>query len=547
MLWVLLGAAFCLLVSSCANVASLELAQVVRRARTFGVQLALGASRGSLVRVVMLEGLFIVGCALLVGLGIAWTLMELVRELLPNAIRLASQNPIALDTRAIWYAAGVAGVTWLLVALAPVVSLWRGTISRVLTFGGRVAESRRGTRIRGGLTVVQVGLAVALVVVGLLYARSYRNLLAVDKGFDSSGLGVLSASLPNGYFGSSASRAAFVDRLLGTLRGEPGVVAATEGTAPPDMGDSPTSTTLIIDGQPTVGQIYLGRNWIDPAYFAVTRLPLRAGRYLEAGDLPSHAVITEAFARRFWPEVHPIGRTFSSSVRESFTVVGVVDGFRTEARHLPSSTDDRMFFYVLRNRAQGVPQPQPVQPPPVDTGGSYGILNVMVRLERPERLAAIREVVQALDPRLQVTARLVDDEYADQAADVRLTSTVVGLFSGLAFVIAMAGLYAVIAFLVASRTREIGVRMALGADRVVIRRMVLASSGRLALTGAALGTLAAVGAARWIESQLFGVSMTDPSTYLWVCATVFSTALLATWYPARQAARVDPAVTLRAE
>jgi ABC-type antimicrobial peptide transport system permease subunit len=183
----------------------------------------------------------------------------------------------------------------------------------------------------------------------------------------------------------------------------------------------------------------------------------------------------------------------------------------------------------------------------VDAGGSYGILTVMVRLDRPERLAAVRALAQSFDPKLQVTASLIDEIYAQPNADVRLTSAVVRLFSGLAFVIAMAGLYAVIAFLVASRTREIGVRMALGADRAAIRRMVLVSSGRLALAGVALGALVAVGAARWIESQLFGVSMVDPATYLGVCAAVVSTALLATWYPARQAARIDPAVTLRAE
>jgi putative ABC transport system permease protein len=318
------------------------------------------------------------------------------------------------------------------------------------------------------------------------------------------------------------------------------------------MGDSPTSTTLIIDGQPTAGEVYLGRNWIDPAYFGVTRLPLRSGRYLEAGDLPNHVVITEEFARRFWPEINPIGHTFSggpgSSFREPFTVVGVVGGFRTDSRRLPSSTDDRMFFYVLwRRPVQSPAQSQPTQTPRVDTGGVTGVLTIMVRLDRPARLATVRDVVQKLDPRLHVTAKLVDEIYAEHNADVRLTSTVVGLFSGLAFVIAMAGLYAVIAFLVASRTREIGVRMALGADRTAIHRMVIASSGRLALTGAALGTLAALGASRWIESQLFGVSMTDPRTYVSVCVAVLSTALLATWYPARQAARVDPAVTLRAE
>jgi predicted permease len=346
MLWVLLGAALCLVLSSCANVASLELAQVLRRARSFGVQLALGASRGSLVRVVMLEGLCIVGCALAVGLGLAWILTTLVRDLIPEAIRITSQNPIALEIRAISYAAAVAGVTWLLVAAPPIVSVWRGGVSKVLTFGGRATtESRRGATIRRALTVIQVGLAVTLAVVGLQYARSYRNLLALEKGFDTNGVALLTALVPNYYFGTNASRLAFVDRLLGALRTEPGVVAAAEGPAPPHMGDTPSRISPIVDGQPTAGEVLLGRNWIDPAYFAVTKLPLLAGRYLEPGDPPDHAVVTDVFARRFWPDVSPIGRQFSggpgSSLPEPFTVVGVVGGFRTNPRRLPSATAAR--------------------------------------------------------------------------------------------------------------------------------------------------------------------------------------------------------------
>jgi len=230
-------------------------------------------------------------------------------------------------------------------------------------------------------------------------------------------------------------------------------------------------------------------------------------------------------------------------------VVGVVSEFRGDPRHTRIIGDQAAYFYYAQRQPLPPPPPPPAVPAPprIDNGGSYGFLNVIVRLDSPDRAASILSTARALDPRLQVTLEMVDDTYAKQYGDVLLTSRVVGAFGIVAFVVAVVGVYGVMAFLVAGRTREIGIRLALGAAHADISRLIVGSSLKLVVTGAALGLVAAAMLSRWITAQLFGVTGTDPVTYATVTVAVVSAALFATWQPARQAARVDPAITLKSE
>jgi predicted permease len=552
LLLTLLGTSICLLLAACANVASLELALALRRSRLAAVHLALGARTVSLARVAALEGGVIVGAALGVGLALTWLGIEGLHGTLPDAMRLASENPINLDPRVIVFAATIATVAWLLSSASPILAALRVNLSGLLRSEDRGAgTSRGGVRVRRVLTLAQVSVAVVLVVGGLLYTRSYQALLAVDKGFDSTGLAVVSVTGPATWLPSATERQQFSDSLLAVLRETTGVLGATSSAPPPSLGDSPSRTTLAVDGHAATESVFLGQKWVDRHYFDVVRLPLRAGRLIEPGDPRTNVVIGESFARRFWPDGTAVGRTFAGSAdgpyAGPFRVVGVVADFRTQPTRMPDDTDSRLFMYSLWPERRSSPSQATPAEARTDTGGSYRFLSMTVRMDGRDRAPGVLAAVRRLDPVVKPTLSWVDDVYAAQNAETLLASQVVGAFSLLAFIVSIAGIYGVMAFLVAGRTREIGIRMALGARRADIGRMVLGSSTKLVMAGAVLGSAAALVASRWIESQLFGVSPTDPMTYLGVCAAVILTALLATWQPARQAARVDPAITLRTE
>lgn len=552
---VLSGAALCLLLVACANIASIELAHTLRRARSLALHAALGASRARAARLVALEGLLLIGGALSAGLLLTSLLAPALVDALPTSVANRTENPIGLDARAIWFTSLAACLCWAVAVLPALLASARPRLLTFLALEGRTSVSSRGsTRFRQLLTLVQVTVAVMLVVGGLLHVRTYRELLRLDKGFDATGLATVTMTMPSDVLASRAERTAVTDRLLEELRRLPGVVAASSSGAPPSTGDSPSKVTLEVDGRPVPEPLLLGRKWVDAAYFDVTRLPLREGRYLQPGDAETDVVASETFARRLWPDSSGVGRTFrdvnAGWFQTPHRIVGVVGDFRTAPRRMPGADDSNFYVYALVPTAPvAAPNRRPSPPAarPVDSGGSFRFLDIMVRVESPAVLPLVHSAIQRIDPRMLTRSRFVDELYAEQHADILLATRVISGFGIVAFLTAMAGLYGVMSFLVASRTREIGIRMALGATARDVSRMVLASSGRLVVAGAILGLLTAVWASKWIEAQLFGVSPTDPWTYLGVATAVIATAGLATWRPAYQAARTNPAVTLRAE
>jgi hypothetical protein len=291
----------------------------------------------------------------------------------------------------------------------------------------------------------------------------------------------------------------------------------------------------------------MGRKWVDADYFSVIRLPLKEGRLPLPGET-NIVVVPELFARRFLAGTHAAGRTFRRSPREPWqTIVGVVGDFRTERTRMPEPGDREIYYYSITTPAPPRPVATSGAARPIDDGGITRSLTLTVLTNGAPDDGALASRARDVDPSLRVTVTAVDERYARQSEDTRLAGQIVSGFSVLAFVIAMAGIYGVMAFLVAGRTREIGIRMALGADAAAIRRLVLASSVRMVVVGAVAGLTIAFGASRWVESQLFGVSATDPGTYAIATMTVILVALFATWHPARQAACVDPAITLRSE
>jgi len=547
-LLVLLGASFLLLLITAANVVSLELASALSRVRVTAVQLVLGASHASLLRTTLIEGLCIVMLGFAGAVALSAAGLEAVVSALPERFTAYGANAIDLDRRALAFTAAIAAAVWLMSWLPTLFrTIGSDYMSLLKTQGHTLTMVKSGARVRAALTVAQVALAVVLLVGGVLYVRSYAQLVQLEKGFDSSGLAEISVTLPPQVYPSDAEKAALTRDVIDRIKSVPGVIAASEGSAPPSMGDSPTRSPLEINDNAPVEGVWIRRLWVDADYFSVLRMPLKAGRYFEAGDPLTNVIVSETFARRFWKDGNAVAGRFRVGARSPWsTVVGVVGHVRTEADGTVGPSTDTFQTYVLR------PPPPPARPNTnaarIDnSGGSYANIDVMVRLDSASRAGPVLQAVRAIDSRFRLRLDFVDDTYARQFDDRLMATQIIGVFGTLAFAVAMAGIYGVMAFLVAQRTRELGIRIALGADRAAVRRLVLSGSLRLAAIGILFGIAASVGASRWIQSQLFGVSAIDPATFVIVAAVVLAAAVLATWQPVRHASRVDPVVALRHE
>jgi hypothetical protein len=342
---------------------------------------------------------------------------------------------------------------------------------------------------------------------------------------------------------------ALSDDLAAALRTVPGVIAATTAAAPPALGDSPSEVHIEIDDRgPDGNAMLVGRNTVDADYFRVVGLPVTSGRIFLADEPAASAIVPQAFARRFWPNEEAVGHSFRLFARRGWLrVVGVVGDIHRDPRPTDGRATERLYYYEASQ-----PPPPPSAVPPsasgvLAAGGWFGRPSVTVRLDGLDRSAALLAKAQSVDPRLHAELRFVDDVYSTQYADVLLATRIVLVFASLAFLVAIVGVYGVMAFMVASRTREIGIRMALGAERRDVTQLVLGSAMRLVIIGSAVGLAASAGLSRLVRAQLFGVSPVDPSTYSIVAISVVATAIIATWQPARHAARVDPSTTLRTE
>ena len=545
--WALLGAAACLLLTACANAASVELAMAVGRSRTYAIQRSLGASKWLLARVSLIEGALIVGAAALVGTGVASLALQLLASALPDLYRTIPVNPIDLDYRVIAFMVVVSVFVWVVTTIPVILFASAVPLVDVLKRASHSqAGSAKGTWTRHILTVTQMALATMLLVGSLLFTRTYLSRINIEKGFDSTNLAEVSLTIPPQLFDQ---RPVVMTDLLGRLKALPGVEAIMP-TVPPQSANVPSrSDSLEIDGVAlATPKLLLSTKTVPWNYHDVLRIPLRSGRPFTIGEPPAHVIISEHFAKKFWPD-GAIGHTFRESPADrALQVIGVAAHVRTIDDGRTGLEGDRFLYYV----PEQPPRPRPSQAGitrRTETRGSSvtGYLSLTIRVDSPDRLNDVLDVAKSSAPKFQASVALVDHEYAKWEADTLVQTQVISSFGVLAFMMAIAGVYGVMAFLVASRRRELGVRIALGASHGDVVSLVLGSATRLALVGAGLGLIGAFVGARYVESQLSGVSPTDPLTYVTVSIVVIAGATLATWWPARQAARVDPAIALRAE
>lgn len=535
MLLMLLGAVGMVLLIACANAANLLLARATIRRREFAVRLALGAPRIRLVRQLLTESLILAfaggGLGLLLAMGGVRAVVSLLPADFPRVTDIHVSAPVFLFTLVIATGTGT------LFGLFPAIQCSRTDPRDGLHEGGRsLTSSRHAQHLRSALVGSEVMLACALLIGAGLMLRSLLNQMQLNAGFREDHVLTASLSLPNAEYKNGAPVAQFFQQLLANLRNQPGVEAAGAGSDLPWTGWD-ENTSLSVEGkQPPPGSSFHARyHAATPGYFQALGTPLIAGRFFTDGDkdgaLPV-IIINQAMARKFWSHENAVGKrmTFDDHPKEKdwLTVVGVVG----DVKDKPSSPEAAPAFWWPHLQAP------------------FRDMAVVIRCSGdPAAMAtSLRDQVHRLNPSLALAhVQQMDQIVSESVAAPRMEFVLVGLFGMLAIVLAAMGTYGVIAYAVSQRATEFGLRMALGAQRGDLMRLVLTQGARLVLPGAAAGVVLALVLGRAMKSLIYGVRPDDPATFVAVAGIVLAVALAASWLPARRAAKADPMQALRAE
>ena len=522
-----------LLLIACANVAGLMLARGAARARELGVRASLGGRRGRLLRQLLTESMVLAVAGGLLGAWLSTFGVKVLRLAFPDSVPFYIS--LAVDQRALLFTFVLALAVGLLFGAWPA---WRATdldLSAVVRDGGRGGEGPSRTRARSVLVITEVALALVLTVGGALLVRSYRALMATELGFDEKGILSARLGLPPARYPTPASRLAFMDQLLERLRVLPNVEVAGSAQGIPFSGWN-TQAGIAIEGVPVPppGQELVAHyQAITPGYFDAIGAPILKGRGFADSDRDTGnvvVVINQTMADRAFPGLDPLGRRLRTSPDESWqTVVGVVRDFRHY--RLPEQMGPAVYY-------------------PYSWWSPRGQTIVLrTKLEDPSLLIPqMQAAVRAQDPEVPVYQVMTFEQAMSRSLwRQRLPGQVVGLFSVLSLVLAAVGLYGVIAYSVTRRTRELGVRMTLGASRAQVVGMVLRQASTLGLIGVGIGLLSSFWLTRFLRDLLYGVKPTDLPTMFGVALFLIGVALLAGWLPARRAAKVDPAIAMRSE
>ncbi len=534
-LLLLLAAVGLVLLIACANVANLLLARNDGRQKEFAIRSALGAGSGRIVRQLLAESMILAIVGGGVGVLLALWGIDLLRFLGPAS--LPNLHDVHLDGTVLVFTAALSLLTGILFGLAPALQSAKPNLQNSLKEGGRSSVGMGHRRLRSALMISEVAISVALLIGAGLLLNSLWRMLHVKPGFDPSGVLTAQIILSDSPYATDAKRAAFFGEFFKNLRGLPGVTAAggvselplsgqmnddffTTDTAPPkETQDTDDADSRIVAGE----------------YFQAMRIPLLEGRLFsqqDEADVPHKVIVDEPFVRRYFSKVDPIGKHLlvyeGTHGYLSQEIVGVVGGIHHIGLQVPARAT--MYFPA--------------------TQSSQSQLTIVVRgTGDPAQLASsIRHAVATIDPNealsdFEAMAHIV----AKSAAGDRFNALLLGVFGVVALLLAAAGIYGVMSYAVAQRTREIGIRLALGAQPRAALRMVIQDGMKLVAVGIVLGLLMAGGLTRLMASQLYGVHTVDPSTFAVAVIVLSAAAMLACYVPARRAARVDPIVALRYE
>ena len=518
------------LLIACANITNLLMARASGRAKEIAVRLTLGAGRARLARQLLTEStlLTIIGAAL--GIALAYwvdhALLALAPQQFGGGASIVDVNP---DWRVLLFTLGVAILVSALSGIAPAIQSTPRSLGPALK--GEVGVRSPGrVSYTNALVVVQIAVSLVLLIGAGLFLRSLRNLKSVDPGLNPERLVVLTIDSGGAGYSRVASQKLF-ESLVERARNLPGVVAASPGLISPLSGGFALVPIHVPGYQPKPDEDdRIDANWIGTDYFKVLGTPLVAGRVFTEQDGVSNkvAIVNEKTARHFWPHENPIGKHFTSGRNEDWEIVGVVKDVKSESlREDPQPT---VYLPFRQNRRPHI------------------TLHVRVAGPTTPVIAALMREIHALDPNLPaVDVTTMAAQLNRTIALDRLMAALTALFGLLAVVLAAVGLYGVMAFAVSARTREIGIRMALGAGQARVLTQVMRESAALTSIGIALGVPGALWASRGIGSFLYGLSATDPWTYVALAVVLAIIALGAAWIPARRAAQMDPMVALRYE
>ncbi len=535
-LWTLLAAVGVVLLIACVNVAHLQLARSAGRQKELAIRAALGAGRGRIVRQLVTESVLISAIGGALGLLVAsWAIGPLVR-LAPTAIpRLAETR---IDPGVLLFTLLISLATGILFGLTPAISASRPDPQAALVEGGRGSTSGRSRqRFRTGLFVSEVALAFVLVIGSGLLIRSLLQVQSVSPGFEPEHVLALDLSLPEARYGEDDQRRAFSRRAVDALRPLPGVQAASAVYCPPLAGKCWGSVFLLSDRPaPTQAELPSAHwNVAEPGSFSTLGIPLRTGRFFSEADGADSAkvvIVNETFAKKFWPNGDALGKRIKQGWPKDPTpfreIVGVVGDVRQDGLDVPVLPE--VYIPWMQNPMS-----------------SMTLLVKVSGSPRSVERAAIA-AVRGVDPEQSVSSVMPMTEYlSESVADRRFTTLLLGFFAALALVLASVGIYGVVAFGVAERRREIGIRTALGAQPADVLGLFVKHALRLAAIGMVAGGIAALGLSRFLASLLFGIGPSDPATFGGVALLLTAVVLAACVIPARRALRVSPTTALRAE
>ena len=528
----LFAVGFVLLIA-CANIANLLLARAATRQKEMAVRAAMGANRKRLLRQLLVESVTLsIGGGAAGLLGAIWAVRVINSALPLNTLPVPT---VQIDATVLWFAAGLTLVTGLLFGIVPALRTSMVDIIEVLKETGRGSSSGLRARLRNSLAAGELALATILLIGASLLIQTLANLQHVRLGFDSTSLLTFQLAPPVGQYPLTGKAQMLYRSLIDSLQSVPGVSGAAISSGIPFGAGNYTTHPMLTTGQsvlPAGTLIPIDWRIVSPGYFKAMRIPLLRGRDFTDADGPNTQpvmIVTQATAEKFWGDADPIGRTLARSAdrRTVFTIVGEVGDVRSTSLNQESPT----LYYPMSWRV-------------------WPLMDVVVRAKgTPEALLpAIRQKVHELDAQLALAnVRTMDEWLSNSAAQPRLNSELLAVFAVIALLIATIGIYGVLAYSVNQRTREIALRMALGASPKSVLKLVIAEGLVVVVAGIGIGLAGGFALGRALSSLVYGVTVRDPATFLAVAAILAIVALAACIIPARRAMRVDPMVALRYE